>query len=102
MTVHWRGYLKDGRVISDSRSEPGGLPKTFTLGANQVFKCWDLAFGQLRKGDKATVSCPAKYVYGNAYTLSPLGGEQVPLNSDVTYEVEVLDCNHAPEVITYY
>lgn len=31
-TVHWRGTLTDGRVVTDSRSEPGGLPKTFALG----------------------------------------------------------------------
>lgn len=42
-TVHWKASLKDGRVVSDSHSEPGGLPKTFNLGKSEVFKCWDLA-----------------------------------------------------------
>jgi hypothetical protein len=33
----------DGRVITDSRSEAGGVPKTFNVGNSEVFKCWDLA-----------------------------------------------------------
>lgn len=46
-TVHWAGYLKDGREITNSRAEPGGEPKIFTLGASEVFHCWDLAIAQL-------------------------------------------------------
>jgi len=41
-TVHWTASLKDGRIVSDSRAEPGGRPKTFAVGASEVFKCWDL------------------------------------------------------------
>lgn len=42
-TVHWKGYLKDGTLVTDSRQELDGLPKTFALGSSEVFKCWDLA-----------------------------------------------------------
>ena len=42
-TIHWLGRLTDGRIVTDSKSEPGGLPKTFALGASEVNKCWDLA-----------------------------------------------------------
>merc|ERR1711934_742929 len=52
-TVHWAGYLKDGREITNSHAEPGGMPKTFSLGHSEVFHCWDLALTQLHKGDKA-------------------------------------------------
>jgi len=31
-TVHWKGSLMDGRVFTDSRDEPDGRPKIFTLG----------------------------------------------------------------------
>ena len=95
-TVHWTGTLKDGRVITDSRSEPGGLPKTFALGASEVFKCWDLAIPQLKKGAKAHVTCPPHYVYNDAYTQSPLGGEPIPLNSAVDFDLEVVECNKTP------
>jgi FKBP-type peptidyl-prolyl cis-trans isomerase len=31
-TVHWQGRLMDGRVVTDSRAELGGQPKTFNVG----------------------------------------------------------------------
>lgn len=96
-SVHWVATLPDGRVVSDSRSEPGGLPKVFALGAHEVFSCWDFAVTQLKKGSKATVSCPSRYAWGGAYTQAPLGGEPIPLNSDVIFDLEVVDCNRVPD-----
>ena len=95
-TVHWTGSLMDGRVITDSRSEAGGLPKTFNVGQAEVFSCWDLAIQKLNKGSKAHITCPAYLAYGTAYTQSPLGGEPIPLGSDMTFDLEVLDCNIEP------
>lgn len=87
--VHWKGSLNDGRVVTDSHSEGLGYPKTFAVGNAEVFKCWDLVLPQLHQGDKATVSCPSYYAWGGAYTLSPLGGEPIPLHSDITFDLEV-------------
>jgi hypothetical protein len=100
--VHWTGSLTDGRLVTDSRAEGLGYPKTFAVGKSEVFKCWDLALPQLRKGDKATIECPARFVWGGAYTLSPLGGEPVPLWSPVVFNLEVLDCGRNPESFAYY
>jgi len=100
-TVHWTGRLMDGRVITDSRSEPGGLPKTFNVGASQVLSCWDLAIQKLNKGSKATITCPSYLAYGTAYTQSPLGGESVPAGSDMTFDFEVLDCNIHPSNVEH-
>ena len=36
VTMHYKGTLIDGRVISNSREEHDGLPKTFALGASEV------------------------------------------------------------------
>ena len=96
-TIHWKGALTDGRVVTDSHSEGWGYPKHFAVGNSEVFNCWDLALPQLHQGDKATVSCPAYYVWGGAYTLSPLGGEPIPLHSDVNFEIEVEECARHPE-----
>ena len=95
-SVHWVGTLPDGRVVTDSRAEAGGLPKTFAVGAHQVYPCWDFAVKYMKKGSKASVSCPSYYAWGGAYTQSPLGGEPIPLNSDVIFDLEVLDCNRTP------
>lgn len=96
-TVHWTATLLDGRVVSDSRAEPGGLPKTFALGAHEVFSCWDYAVSKMKKGSKATVGCPYDTAWGNAFTWAPLGGEPIPLHSDVDFEIEVVDCNRVPD-----
>lgn len=101
-TIHWVGTLRDGRVITDSRAEPGGLPKTFALGAHEVFKCWDLAIPKLQQGTKARLSCPSYFAYGNARTWPPVGGEPIPLNSDVDFDIEVVECNRTPDFTEYY
>jgi FKBP-type peptidyl-prolyl cis-trans isomerase len=62
-----------------------------------VFRCWDLAIPQLKSGTKARISCPSKYAWGAIEADSPLGGEPIPKNTDVTFDVEVVDCNKAPE-----
>jgi len=101
-TVHWVGSLPDGRVVTDSRAEPGGLPKTFALGASEVFRCWDLAIPQLKKGAKATLHCPSYYSWTSAYTQAPLGGAPIPLNTDVNFDIEIVDCNRTPTWTKYY
>ena len=97
-TVHWTGYLKDGREITSSKVENGGRPKTFSVGSHEVFYCWDLAVPQLTEGTKAKLSCPSYYVYGGAFTWAPIGGEPIPLHSDVDFDFEVVECNRVPEV----
>lgn len=99
--VHWHGYLKDGREVTNSHVEAGGHPKMFSLGHHDVFACWDYAIQQLHKGDKARLSCPAYYVWGGAYTIAPLGGEPIPLHSDVDFDIEVIDCNRVPKIPDY-
>lgn len=96
-TLHWTATLEDNRVVSDSRSENGGAPKTFALGKSEVFRCWDLAIPQLKSGTKARVSCPSKFAWGGHEADSPLGGEPIPKNTDVVFDLEVVDCNKAPE-----
>jgi FKBP-type peptidyl-prolyl cis-trans isomerase len=95
-TVHWVGFLKDGREVTNSRSEGLGYPKTFSLGTHDVFKCWELALTKLKQGAKARVSCPYDLAWGAAYTWAPLGGAPIPLHSDVDFDLEVVECNRTP------
>jgi len=99
ITVHWVGRLKDGRVVTDSKMEGDQRPKTFTLGDHQVFKCWDLALTQFHQGDIATLDCPSFYAYGDTFTWPPVGGEPIPLHSDIDFEIEVLECGRTPEFV---
>jgi len=86
----------DGRVITDSKAELGGLSKTFNLGNGEVVKCWDLAIQQLRAGDKVTLTCPSSLSYGTSRELPPVGGEPVPEKSDMYFDLEIEDCNIKP------
>jgi hypothetical protein len=99
ITVHWVGRLKDGRVVTDSKMEGDQRPKTFTLGDHQVFRCWDLALTQFHQGDIATLDCPSYYAYGDTFTWPPVGGEPIPLHSDIDFEIEVLECGRTPEFV---
>jgi FKBP-type peptidyl-prolyl cis-trans isomerase len=50
----------------------------------------------MKPGDKMTVECPAKLAYGQTKNVySDFSSEVIPVNSDLTYEIEVLSClNH--------
>lgn len=74
------------------------MPKTFTVGKSEVFRCWDTAIQVLHPGDKATLHCPASLAYGKAFVWPPVGGEPIPENSDVNFDIEVEDCNIVPTV----
>ena len=87
----------DGRVVTDSRAEAGGLPKTFNVGNAEVFKCWDQAIQVLHSGDKVTLNCPAEFAYGTAYTWAPIGGEPIPKGSDMIFDLEIEECNIHPK-----
>jgi len=95
-TVHYTASLEDGTEVSDTRAEAGGRPLHFTLGDHQAFKCFDVAIPQLKQGAKDTLHCPSFYAWGSAHTQSPLGGEPIPANSDIDFEIEVVECNREP------
>jgi hypothetical protein len=61
-----------------------------------------LAIPKLRKGAKATLHCPSYFAYGSAFTWPPIGGAPIPLNSDVDFDIEVVDCNRTPTWTTFY
>ena len=97
-TISWTGALNNGNIVTSSAEELDGKPKTFTVGGSEVFKCWDNALPELQEGTKATIKCPANQVWGSLETTSPIGNEQIPKNSDITFEIEVLHCNIIPYV----
>lgn len=96
-TVAWKAYLKDGRLVSSSSEEADNRPKTFALGNADAFKCWELAIPSLKKGTKARLSCPSDLAWGGAHTPAPVGGEEIPIHSDIDFDIEILDCNRTPD-----
>lgn len=81
--VHYTGRLLDGTVFDSSHNR--GEPLEFTLGKGEVIKGWDQGIGQLKKGQKAQITCPPDYAYGSR----SMGN--IPANSTLVFEVELVD-----------
>lgn len=83
--VHYEGKLKDtGKVFDENKK--GQKPFAFCAGVGQVIKGWDEAVLKLRKGQKATITCPPEYAYGS----SGAGGV-IPPNATLVFDIEVVD-----------
>lgn len=80
--VHYRGVLDNGTEFDSSykRGEPATLP------LNRVIPCWTEGLATMAVGGKSTLVCPAATAYGERGA-----GANVPPNSRLTFEVELLD-----------
>ena len=96
VTAHWTATLDDNRVVANSREQDIGLPKKFILGNSEVFKCWDLGVQKLSEGAEATLSCPSYLAWGGAFTQAPLGGNPIPLHSNIRFGLEIESCTRNP------
>lgn len=81
VTAQYYGTLEDGTMFDNSFSR--GEPFEFQIGQGMVIKGWDVAFANLRVGDKATVFIPAAAGYGEQ------GAGTIPPNSPLVFYVEV-------------
>ena len=82
--VHYTGKLLDGTVFDSSVSR--GDPIEFQVGMGQVIPAWDQGIVQLKKGQKAILTCPPHLAYG-----SQGAGDTIPPDSTLIFEVEVVD-----------
>jgi len=87
MTVqmHYTGKLtKNGRQFDSS---VGRKPLTFRYGAGEVIKGWDVGMEGMREGGKRTLNIPSALGYGKRGA-----GKDIPPNSDLTFEVQLVRC----------
>ncbi|ACC98988.1 Peptidylprolyl isomerase FKBP-type [Elusimicrobium minutum Pei191] len=79
--VHYTGTLVNGKVFDSSvvRGEPA------EFGLNQVIPCWTMGVAQMRKGGKAKLVCPPATAYGSRAL------REIPANSTLVFEIELLD-----------
>lgn len=80
--VHYKGTLDNGKEFDSSykRSEPAIFP------LNRVIPCWTQGVATMAVGGTAVLTCPAETAYGERGA-----GVNVPPNSRLTFEVELLD-----------
>jgi FKBP-type peptidyl-prolyl cis-trans isomerase FkpA len=84
LTVHYTGRLEDGAVFDSSvkRQEPF----TFTLGAGNVIRGWDLGLTGMKVGGKRLLIIPPELAYGDREV-----GGVIPARATLLFEVDLLD-----------
>jgi FKBP-type peptidyl-prolyl cis-trans isomerase FkpA len=90
VSVHYKLSFLDGKELESSYDNPmsGGQPFRFPLGQGQVIQGWDDGIAQLNKGSKAILLIPSPLAYGDQAR-----GEQMPANSILRFDVELVDIN---------
>jgi len=84
VTVHYTGWLKKSGKKFDS-SVDRGKPFSFTLGAQEVIKGWDLGFAGMRVGGKRILIIPPHLGYGSRGV-----GQTIPPKATLKFEVVLL------------
>jgi FKBP-type peptidyl-prolyl cis-trans isomerase len=84
VTVNYVGSLTNGTVF-DASANHGSTGFTFTLGAGQVIKGWDLGVAGMKEGGKRKLVIPASLAYGDQAV-----GNVIPANSTLVFEVELV------------
>lgn len=83
VTVHYTGYLPDGRRFDSSRDR--GKPFKFKIGAEQVIPGLDLGVAQLSIGERAKLTIPAHLAYGDKGFPG-----LIPCKSELTFDIELI------------
>lgn len=84
VNVVYKTYLPDGKLIDGS--DILGHPLSYFIGINMSIKGWDEVFLTLKPGDKIKLHLPSEKAYGKKGF-----GTMVPPNTDLDFEIEVLD-----------
>ncbi len=87
VSVLYTGTLDDGTVF-DASAKHGNQPFSFTLGAGEVIKGWDLGVLGMKVGGKRELTIPAALGYG-----AQGAGGVIPPNATLHFTVELLSVN---------
>ncbi|MEQ9104262.1 MAG: FKBP-type peptidyl-prolyl cis-trans isomerase [Rhodothermales bacterium] len=89
LTVSYVGRFSDGTIF-DSTAEKGEN-FTFTFGVGQVLEGWDEGLTGIRVGGERRLEIPSHMAFGRQGQCFSDGSCAVPPNTDVTYDVTVLE-----------
>jgi len=90
VSLQYKGTLLSGKEF-DSSAKHGGQPFSYATGRGQVIPGWDEGVAVLSKGAKATLLIPSSLAYGERGA-----GADVPANSPLRFDVELVEIKDAP------
>lgn len=83
VVVHYSGWLEDGTLFDSSLNR--GQPFQFALGQGAVIPGWDEGLATMQVGGKRQLVLPPELGYGE------MSVGQIPANSTLIFEVELVD-----------
>jgi hypothetical protein len=83
-TVHYTGYLTDGKVFDSSIKR--NQPFSFTIGEGKVIKGWDEGVALMRVGDKLRFIIPPELGYGEKGA-----GNVIPPKATLIFDIKLLN-----------
>lgn len=83
VTVHYAGYLLNGRKFDSSYDRD--QPFVFTLGEGQVIEGWDEGIAMMNVGGSATLIIPSNLAYGSN------GQGMIPPFSPLVFDVQLMN-----------
>jgi peptidylprolyl isomerase len=84
VSVHYSGYLMDGKVFDSSLER--GQPISFKLGEGRVIPGWEEGIKLMSIGDKLKLIIPSNLAYGEQGA-----GGVIPPNATLIFDVQLMD-----------
>ena len=97
VTAHFKTFNLHEEKLEDTKNYKKGKPISFPIGHYEVPKCWEIALTSLKAGERIRMECPAFYAYGGEQKYGHFGSVQIPANSDLVFELDVLNCEDSKE-----
>jgi uncharacterized damage-inducible protein DinB len=89
-TVHYTGWLRDGKKFDSSVDR--GTPLRFVQGRRQVISGWEIGFEGMKVGGKRRLFLPYALAYGE------LGNGSIPPKAELIFDVELLAVKDVPKM----
>ncbi len=84
ISAHYTGYLLNGTKFDSSVDR--GQPFETQIGVGRVIQGWDLAFTDMKVGEKRVLFIPSELGYGDRGA-----GGVIPPNATLVFDVQLLD-----------